>query len=459
MRVHALRPTFGLWLILLLTSFTPLFSTETETAPRDTLPAEVYAQLDQALARFSDTRDQESRDETIASILALAEGHDETLIFDAVIERLRQRRFAADVVKGRKLLTREGQFHYTLLVPKSYDPQRSYPVRVYLHGGVNRAPSRRDGSWWSRDGRLAHPDRIAIIPTAWNTAQWWERNQAENIEALLREVRRTYNTDENRVALFGISDGGSGAYFYGFRAATPWAAFVPFIGHPAVLAHPSVGTDGQLYVANLVNRPIYAINGGIDRLYPTSSVRPYIELFRRAGGEVELIDKKDSGHSVSWWPEEAAGIEAFLEAHPRDPLPDRLSWETETTERYNRFSWLVIERLGPTPSDQPIADPNTLGSQTSSQSRAFPRRLASGRVDAERRGNQIVLETRGVEQLALLLSPDEIDLSKPVRVITNGEESFYGKIAPDLRTLLEWAAHDVDRHMLFAARLDITPGG
>ena len=38
--------------------------------------------------------------------------------------------------------------------------------------------------------------------------------------------------------------------------------------------------------------------------------------------------------------------EAFLVAHPRQPHPTRISWETERTDRYNRFRWLVIDRLG-----------------------------------------------------------------------------------------------------------------
>ena len=56
--------------------------------------------------------------------------------------------------------------------------------------------------------------------------------------------------------------------------------------------------------------------------------------------------KTDSDHNTEWWPEERAGFEAFVDDHPRDPLPDTLTWETERVDRYNRAHWLVIDRLG-----------------------------------------------------------------------------------------------------------------
>ena len=56
--------------------------------------------------------------------------------------------YGAGVPRGRRLLTRanaDGVEHrYLLYVPEDYDPARRYPVRVYLHGGVNR-PRRADG--------------------------------------------------------------------------------------------------------------------------------------------------------------------------------------------------------------------------------------------------------------------------------------------------------------------------
>jgi hypothetical protein len=64
--------------------------------------------------------------------------------------------------------------------------------------------------------------------------------------------------------------------------------------------------------------------------------------------------------------------------------------------------------------------------------------------------------TRGVAEFTLLLSPDVFDLSKPVRVETNGQVAFEGPVSANVASLLKWAARDNDRAMLFAAELRVT---
>jgi hypothetical protein len=78
-----------------------------------------------------------------------------------------------------------------------------------------------------------------------------------------------------------------------------------------------------------------------------------------------------------------------------------------------------------------------------------------GRVDVTRAGNLITATTRGVAAFTLLLSPDQFDFSKPVKVVANGRTVFDGKVDKNVRTLLKYAALDNDRTMLFGAELHI----
>ncbi|HEY2153203.1 MAG TPA: PDZ domain-containing protein [Vicinamibacterales bacterium] len=86
----------------------------------------------------------------------------------------------------------------------------------------------------------------------------------------------------------------------------------------------------------------------------------------------------------------------------------------------------------------------------------FARGVPSGRVDLTRSGNTVQAVTRGVKAFTLLLSPDQFDFSKPIKVIANGRTVFDGRIEKDLKTLLKYAAADNDRTMLFGAELHIT---
>ena len=85
----------------------------------------------------------------------------------------------------------------------------------------------------------------------------------------------------------------------------------------------------------------------------------------------------------------------------------------------------------------------------------FPRQRESGRIDLTRTGNRVDARSRGVAAFTLLLSPDQFNLNRPVTVVVNGRTVFDGIVQRDIRTLLDWAARDNDRAMLFAAELAI----
>jgi PDZ domain len=284
--------------------------------------------------------------------------------FEEALSRLRRGRdYSANVPQGQLQghhRTSDGVEHlYTYVIPKRYDPTRQYPLRVQLHGGVARVQpptAERRGV-----GRLPpNLDEIEAFPAAWVQSLWWQASQVENLPRVVDAIKRVYNVDENRVYLTGISDGGTGAYFVAFRDTTPWSSFLPLIGSMTVLANPDVGADGEIFPGNGVNKPFFVVNAGRDRLYPARAVQPYVEHLMKLGGDVVFHIKPNSDHSTEWWPEERADFEAFVEDHPREPLPDRVSWETERTDRYNRAHWLVIDRLGDVAGQTVLPDSNLL---------------------------------------------------------------------------------------------------
>jgi predicted esterase len=383
---------------------------------------------------------------TIGSAAVAAQGPDDP--FTAVYERLRRgAEHSRDVPAGRIERTRvnqDGLLHrYVLIVPENYDPSRRYPVAFYLHGGVARPDPGPGGGWWRNDDYVVGHDRIAVLPLSWDESFWWQASQIENLQNILSELKRTYNVDENRVYAFGTSDGGTGVYFLGFRDVTPWAAFLPFIGDPAVLLNPGTGADGRMHLANLANRPFFIVNGETDPLYPVSFIGPFLDSFRRVGGEF-VFTAKPGGHNTSWWPEEAENMERFIETHPRDPHPNRVRWATERTDRYNRAHWVVIDELGPIVGDSERGALEALVSGT-----------LSGVVEAVRNGNTVTVEAYHIRRLRLLISPDAFDLRGPIRVIANGEVAFEGIVKPDTQALTRWAAKDEDRTMLYAAEVTI----
>lgn len=280
--------------------------------------------------------------------------------FDEALERLRRGRpYGADVPRG--VVRRSHQidgvaFPYTLDVPASYDPSRAWPVRVQLHGGISRPDGsvRGDGSI----GSLAGAGQIYVLPVGWSNAVWWSESQVRNLDAILDDLKRRYNVDENRVVLAGVSDGATATYYFAMRDTTPFAAFLPLNGFIKVLANESLDLRAEMFPTNLRNKPWFVVNGGQDPLYPTAAVEPYLMHFKAGGVELDYHPQPTAAHNTRWWPEVKDSFEAFAAAHPRDPNPPHLTWETDVSGASNRAHWLVIDRLAPRVAAEPLADLN-----------------------------------------------------------------------------------------------------
>lgn len=370
--------------------------------------------------------------------------------FEDAYARLKQgRTYAKDVATGA-LKRRHGQFPYWLIIPTDYDAAKKYQVRFQLHGGVMREDStlRGDGSV-----RLAGlNDQIYIMPSGWSEAPWWSDSQVASLRAILEDVKREYNVDENRVFLSGVSDGATGLYYIAMRDTTPYAAFLPLNGYVLVLRSPELQIGGGVFLNNLRNKPFFIVNGGKDPLYPIATVEPSLLHMNNGGVVMTYRPQPEAGHDTSWWPTVREDFEKFTLAHPRAPLPDKLTWELSSSRTWNRAHWLIIDSLGATPGDvKTMADLNVSGGAP-----VF-RNGKSGRVDLARAGNRVTAATRGVKEFTLLLSPDQFDFDKNITVVVNSRVAFDARVEKSLETLTKWAARDNDRTMLFGAEITIRP--
>jgi predicted esterase len=492
--------------------------------------------VDAAFASFFEARGPQET--AAASDRIVATG----IEFDEAFRRLKDgRAYSRDAARGivqKSHRSETGEYFYTLDVPAGYDSAKKYQLRVQLHGGVGRMEANTP----ARSGvnvQLRGAEQIYLMPHAWRDAPWWSSRQVENLRTILDLVKRTYNVDENRVVISGVSDGGTGAYYMAMRDTTPFASVLPLNGFMLVLENETAADAGDLFPNNLRNKPLFIVNGGRDPVYPASVIEPSIDQLTRAGFEVVYRPQANAAHDTSWWPDVKDTFEQFVAAHPRRPLPDALSWESGPPNIPSRAHWLVIERLRAGRPDEPaLPDVNrmtatrtadfgirasgtrinrvvngsnadrmglrsgdvvlAINSQPASPAtdltdvlRGYPSgrqlllsvrrgdaslRLAgryepaawpaesplmfsqqqeSGRVDLTRNANRIEASCRGVAAFRLLLSPDQFDLDRAVTVAVNGRTVFDGIVRKDLRTLLEWAARDNDRTMLFAAELAI----
>ncbi len=368
-------------------------------------------------------------------------------------------RYQADVPTGELHRIRRDRagtaFPYVVVVPDSYDPTKTWPVRVYLHGTVMR-PAWRENEffepangpgYWRSFSRWSGNDYISVFPAGWDAAPWWSLRQVENLHEILTGLRGEYNIDENQVHLLGFSDGGSGVWFHASRAPTLWASYNAWISHPGVVGTETTGSDGEFHPAALFGKPFYVVNAEADRLYPAEAVSVVMSFLRERGVDI-TFHRRPGGHGLAWLSDEFPSIRAFMERSIRDPLPNQVSWQTTFDNRYLRNHWVLITALGTVGGEARFA-PSLL----------FRAIRPAGRIEVLRDGNTLKVRTQGVRRFRLLLSPEEIDFGHPVRIVVNGRTVLNGKLKRNADTLRRWAMIDHDRTMLFGAEVEIEVPG
>jgi dienelactone hydrolase len=363
-----------------------------------------------------------------------------SLDFDYLFGRLKQGRTYLDEKRGEYSLrwkSKSGPFFNNIVdVPADYDPAQKLALRVQLHGGVGRpspnaqAPGRQQTPVNGRTpNRIEGEKQIYLHPSGWMAAQWWDEEQI----------------DESKIYITGISDGGTGVFYMALKEPNPWSSYLPLNGSLAVLRNPANGADGEMHGNNLVNAPLYIVNGENDQLYPVADVEPHIAWLKKMGVNVTFRPQAGAQHNTAWWPTERAPFEQFVREHARVAHPAALSWETERVDRFNRNRWLVIDELRTDASR--ATELTDLG--------FFRHAKRSGRVDVRRTGNTFDAIVRDVAAFTLLLSPDAVDFTKPVIVTVNGKQVFKSDVVKNVTVLARWAARDNDRTALYGDELKI----
>ena len=334
--------------------------------------------VDAAFKTFWDAATPAAAEKTVRTIV------DSGVDFDDAWKRLKAgRRYAKEKTGLMRVPVTVGgeQFETLIEIPDDYEPAKPWPLRVQLHGGVGRPPQ---PGRQPQSTRIPGEPQIYIEPQASDENAWWHASQVDNILGALDTVKRRYNVDETQTYLTGISDGGTGTYFFALREPNLWSACMTLNGQPLVLSNRDARIEGNLYLGNLANCPLYVENGDHDPLYPAESVTPIVEAMKKAGVAPVYHIMRNDKHDTHWWPDERGFYEMFVHTHPRAPHPDRLSWETDRVDRFNRVRWLIIDKLGVKKSDAVLEDVNS-ATVEGQKLQIFPRRrlVPSGRVDID----------------------------------------------------------------------------
>jgi hypothetical protein len=277
---------------------------------------------------------------------------------------------------------------YVVIVPETYDARTPMRLDLVLHGRnarLNEVSFLADAEWGKPVTPPAGRIELHVFGRTNNAYRW--SGETDVFEALAA-VQARYQVDPNRIVLRGFSMGGAGTWHIGLHHPDRWAAieagagFTDTRGHARIADAPEHETlawtiyDAYLYARNSVMVPTVGY-GSIDDPQLRASKLVQEQLAKEVPAPTDLralfLVGPAVGHKFA--PESKKESEAFLDqaltAGRR--VPERVRFITYTT-RYNRCFWIRVEGL--------------------------ERHYQRAEIDAQRKGNQIEVETKGVSRLS-----------------------------------------------------------
>jgi len=191
----------------------------------------------------------------------------------------------------RTVKTPPGDRKYAVYVPIGYDGSKPVPAVLFLHGSGQRGDDGIQGGQLGLGAAiLAHPDRfpaIAVLPQATKT---WDADSDDARAALaaLDDVLATYKIDRRRVALTGLSMGGSGTWSIASAHPDRFSALVPICGKGK--------PEGAAALRGL---PAWIVVGDEDEVKTVRNARAMARALKDLGASVHYTEYRAVGHN-SW---------------------------------------------------------------------------------------------------------------------------------------------------------------
>lgn len=330
---------------------------------------------------------------------------------------------------------------YLVQLPPEYTHSRFYPVLFVLHG--HRETPLDALKRWSE--AAAQHGYIVVAPQWGRTLEEQYASlpaQQAGVLDVLRDLRRRFQVDSDRVFLSGLREGADMAYDVGLGHPDLFAGLLPTSGDPRGIP--------QKYWPNAQYLPAYVVTGGTVGDITDRNLKLFKDHWLVKGFPAILVEYKGRGHE--WFPGEVTNMLNWMDRKVRaHGVPDlgrsgnggSLGTEFQTLRQIdNHFYWLSTSEI----DDQHLSEPRY-------DYKTSPAAL-DGRI-AE--GNQIIIEQRKLHQLTVWLGVDmreRIDFDKPLTIRVNNALLFQRhRVQPDLTTLLEDLYDRGDRQRLVLAKV------
>lgn len=221
---------------------------------------------------------------------------------------------------------------YSLFVPESGPPEKTYPLIVILHG-LGGSGETTLQSWLPR-----LKNEFMIACPSYPGGAWWSRPAEEMVLKLTRQIRSRYPVDTNRLFIAGLSNGAIGAYMIGMFYPDLFAGIVPIAG--------AITERYMRFLVNLNNTPIHLIQGRFDPMFPIKYSRRIHKILQDMRYPVIYREHEEKGraHGGHFLPEsEIPALYDWLMKQRRVKNPKVIRM-TREANHLDRIYWARITK-------------------------------------------------------------------------------------------------------------------
>lgn len=177
--------------------------------------------------------------------------------------------------------------NYLLALPKDYDEKEKWPLLMFLHGSGERGDNlellKKHGP-----PRLIEEGKefpfIVVSPQCPSGIRW----KTNALVALIDEVIKNYNVDENRIYVTGLSMGGYGTWKLANEIPERLAAVVPICGW-----------GDSWTICEIGDLPVWAFHGAKDNVVAPQKSQELVDALKRCNGNVQFTLYPEANHD-SW---------------------------------------------------------------------------------------------------------------------------------------------------------------
>lgn len=217
----------------------------------------------------------------------------------------------------RSLIRNQDTLLYRVQFPFHYNPDKKYPLVLFLHGAGERGNDNEAQLFWgatlfSDSANRSRYPAIVIFPQCPKEEFWALLNLPERprvypadiftvgsgtppgkalalVMELLDSLLNSGSIKSNRIYLGGLSMGGMGTFELLWRRPSLFAAALPICG----------GGDPDRVSSYAPHTAVWAFHGDKDPVVPPELSRIMVEALKKAGGRVKYSEYPGVGHD-SW---------------------------------------------------------------------------------------------------------------------------------------------------------------